>query len=221
MIKCSICKKNIAVIFITKVVNGKQEPVGLCMQCAQKQGIAPLDQIIQQTGLSQSDFENLNNQMLDLFENMDVESLEDIFPTDEESGSNQLLRALNSLPEETTSDMDDKGGKTSNYDNVKVKSKKQKKHKFLDTYGTNLTDRAEKGEIDRIIGREHEIERVIQILNRRAKNNPVLIGEPGVENSNSRRFGRVLSTNRYQQGFCLTDIFAIWQRLLLVLFRGH
>lgn len=180
MIKCSICKKNIAVIFITKVVNGKQEPVGLCMQCAQKQGIAPLDQIIQQTGLSQSDFENLNNQMLDLFENMDVESLEDIFPTDEESGSNQLLRALNSLPEETTSDMDDKGGKTSNYDNVKVKSKKQKKHKFLDTYGTNLTDRAEKGEIDRIIGREHEIERVIQILNRRAKNNPVLIGEPGV-----------------------------------------
>lgn len=180
MIKCSICKKNIAVIFITKVVNGKQEPVGLCMQCAQKQGIAPLDQIIQQTGLSQSDFENLNNQMLDLFENMDVESLEDIFPTDEESGSNQLLRALNSLPEGTTSDMDDKGGKTSNYDNVKVKSKKQKKHKFLDTYGTNLTDRAEKGEIDRIIGREHEIERVIQILNRRAKNNPVLIGEPGV-----------------------------------------
>lgn len=124
MIKCSICKKNIAVIFITKVVNGKQEPVGLCMQCAQKQGIAPLDQIIQQTGLSQSDFENLNNQMLDLFENMDVESLEDIFPTDEESGSNQLLRALNSLPEGTTSDMDDKGGKTSNYDNVKVKSKK-------------------------------------------------------------------------------------------------
>ena len=118
--------------------------------------------------------------MLDLFENMDVESLEDIFPTDEESGSNQLLRALNSLPEGTTSDMDDKGGKTSNYDNVKVKSKKQKKHKFLDTYGTNLTDRAEKGEIDRIIGREHEIERVIQILNRRAKNNPVLIGEPGV-----------------------------------------
>lgn len=180
MIKCSICKKNIAVIFITKVVNGKQEPVGLCMQCAQKQGIAPLDQIIQQTGLSQSDFENLNNQMRDLFENMDVESLEDIFPTDEESGSNQLLRALNSLPEGTTSDMDDKGGKTSNYDNVKVKSKKQKKHKFLDTYGTNLTDRAEKGEIDRIIGREHEIERVIQILNRRAKNNPVLIGEPGV-----------------------------------------
>ena len=130
MIKCSICKKNIAVIFITKVVNGKQEPVGLCMQCAQKQGIAPLDQIIQQTGLSQSDFENLNNQMLDLFENMDVESLEDIFPTDEESGSNQLLRALNSLPEGTTSDMDDKGGKTSNYDNVKVKSKTEETQIF-------------------------------------------------------------------------------------------
>ncbi|HZK26692.1 MAG TPA: ATP-dependent Clp protease ATP-binding subunit [Thermoclostridium sp.] len=180
MIKCSICKKNIAVIFITKVVNGKQEPVGLCMQCAQKQGIAPLDQIIQQTGLSQTDFENLNNQMAELFENMDVENLEDIFPDDEEAGGNQLLRALNALPDGISSNEDDNTNKTSNNHNVRVKSKQQKKHKFLDTYGINLTIRAEKNEIDRIVGREHEIERVIQILNRRAKNNPVLIGEPGV-----------------------------------------
>ena len=109
MIKCSICKKNIAVIFITKVVNGKQEPVGLCMQCAQKQGIAPLDQIIQQTGLSQTDFENLNNQMAELFENMDVENLEDIFPDDEEAGGNQLLRALNALPDGISSNEDEIG----------------------------------------------------------------------------------------------------------------
>lgn len=181
MIKCSICKKNIAVIFITKVVNGKQEPIGLCMQCAQKQGIAPLNQIIQQTGMSQQDFENLNNQMMSLFENMDMDSIEEAFTDNGESGSNQLLRPFgNMIPEAKTTDKEGKSNKNSNYEGVRVKARKQTKRKYLDMYGTNLTDRAEKGEIDKIIGREREIDRVIQILNRRAKNNPVLIGEPGV-----------------------------------------
>lgn len=179
MIKCSICKKNIAVIFITKVVNGKQEPIGLCMQCAQKQGIAPLNQIIQQTGMNQQDFENLSNQMMTLFENMDMDSIDEAFSENDDSRSNQLLRAFgNLIPEDKTDGAEDK--KTANYDASKVKSKKQAKRKYLDMYGTNLTDKALKGEIDKIIGRENEINRVIQILNRRAKNNPVLIGEPGV-----------------------------------------
>ncbi|NLM11234.1 MAG: ATP-dependent Clp protease ATP-binding subunit [Clostridiaceae bacterium] len=179
MIKCSICKKNIAVIFITKVVNGKQEPIGLCMQCAQKQGIAPLNQIIQQTGMTQQDFENLSNQMMSLFENMDIDSIEEAFSENEEGKSNQMLRPFSNLvPEDKTTGSDDK--KTANYDGVRVKTKKQAKRKYLDMYGTNLTDKAAKGEIDKIIGREREIDRVIQILNRRAKNNPVLIGEPGV-----------------------------------------
>ena len=168
MIKCSICKKNIAVIFITKVVNGKQEPIGLCMQCAQKQGIAPLNQIIQQTGMTQQDFENLSNQMMSLFENMDMDSIEEAFSENEEGKSNQMLRPFSNLvPEDKTTGSDDK--KTANYDGVRVKTKKQAKRKYLDMYGTNLTDKAAKGEIDKIIGREREIDRVIQILNRRAK----------------------------------------------------
>ena len=179
MIKCSICKKNIAVIFITKIINGKQEPIGLCMQCAQKQGISPLNQIIQQTGMTQQDFENLSNQMMSLFENMDMDSLEEALADNEEGKSNQLLRSFaNLIPEDKNAAADDK--KTGNYDGVRVKTKKQGKRKFLDMYGTNLTEKAAKGEIDRIIGREREIDRVVQILNRRAKNNPVLIGEPGV-----------------------------------------
>ncbi|NLX76657.1 MAG: ATP-dependent Clp protease ATP-binding subunit [Clostridiaceae bacterium] len=179
MIKCSICKKNIAVIFITKIINGKQEPIGLCMQCAQKQGISPLNQIIQQTGMTQQDFENLSNQMMSLFENMDMDSLEEALADNEEGKSNQLLRPFaNLIPEDKNAAADDK--KTGNYDGVRVKTKKQGKRKFLDMYGTNLTEKAAKGEIDRIIGREREIDRVVQILNRRAKNNPVLIGEPGV-----------------------------------------
>lgn len=179
MIKCSICKKNIAVIFITKIINGKQEPIGLCMQCAQKQGISPLNQIIQQTGMTQQDFENLSNQMMSLFENMDMDSLEEALADNEEGKSNQLLRPFaNLIPEDKNAVADDK--KTGNYDGVRVKTKKQGKRKFLDMYGTNLTEKAAKGEIDRIIGREREIDRVVQILNRRAKNNPVLIGEPGV-----------------------------------------
>ena len=179
MMKCSICKKNIAVIFITKVINGKQEPIGLCMQCAQKQGIAPLNQIIQQTGMTPQDFENLSNQMMNLFENMDMDNLEEAFSDNDEGKSNQLLRAFGNMPSEDKSSAED-DKKSGNYDGVRVKTKKQAKRKNLDTYGTNLTEKAARGEIDKIIGREREIDRVIQILNRRAKNNPVLIGEPGV-----------------------------------------
>lgn len=179
MIKCSICKKNIAVIFITKVVNGKQEPIGLCMQCAQKQGIAPLNHILQQTGLTPQDIENLSNQMMSLFENMDADSIEEAFSDSDEGRSSQLLRPFSGMiSEEKTAGDDDK--KTGNYDGVKIKTKKQGKRKYLDTYGINLTEKAARGEIDRIVGREREIDRVIQILNRRTKNNPVLIGEPGV-----------------------------------------
>ncbi|AGC69368.1 ATP-dependent Clp protease ATP-binding subunit ClpC [Thermoclostridium stercorarium subsp. stercorarium DSM 8532] len=177
MIKCSICKKNIAVIFITKVVNGKQEPIGLCMQCAQKQGIAPLNHILQQTGLTPQDFENLSNQMMSLFENMDMEGFEDAFSDNEEGRSNQLLRPFGNMVSDDRASDDDK--KNGGYDNVRIKTKKGRR-KYLDMYGINLTEKAAKGEIDRIIGRECEIDRVIQILNRRTKNNPVLIGEPGV-----------------------------------------
>jgi len=181
LMKCSICKENVAVIFITKIVNGKKQPMGLCIPCAQKQGIAPLNQIIQQTGMTQQDIENLNNQMLNIFENMDIDSIADTFPDGENTG-NQLLRSLmQSNNGEKSTDTHNDNASSQNYDGVRVKARKPAaKRKYLDMYGINLTERAAKGEIDRIIGRDKEIERVIQILNRRAKNNPVLIGEPGV-----------------------------------------
>lgn len=183
MMKCSICKVNIAVIFITKVIDGKQQPIGLCMPCAQKQGIAPLNQILQQTGMTQQDFENLNNQMMSLLENADMDNIAEAFIGDDGSGGNQLLRYFGKPVQDFSKEKDfrrETNTGDAGHDGVRVKSKKQAKRKFLDMYGTNLTERASKGEIDRIIGREKEIDRIIQILNRRAKNNPVLIGEPGV-----------------------------------------
>ncbi len=176
MMKCSICKVNVAVIFITKIIDGKQQPMGLCLSCAQKQGMAPLNQIIQQTGMTQQDFENLNNQMLNMFENVDMDALNEAFPDAEGNVGNQLLRSLGVTDGKTQNTQDE--GNT--HDGVRVKARKPaQKRKFLDMYGINLTERAEKGEIDKIIGRQREIDRVVQILNRRAKNNPVLIGEPG------------------------------------------
>ncbi|HEY8500845.1 MAG TPA: ATP-dependent Clp protease ATP-binding subunit, partial [Clostridia bacterium] len=154
---------------------------GLCIPCAQKQGIAPLNQLIKQTGMTQQDIDNLNNQMLNIFENMDIDSLADAFP-DEENAGNQLLRSLTqSNAGEKSADTQNDNASSQNYDGVRVKARKQAaKRKFLDMYGINLTERAAKGEIDKIVGRDKEIERIVQILNRRAKNNPVLIGEPGV-----------------------------------------
>lgn len=182
MIKCSICKENIAVIFITKVVNGQQKPIGLCIPCAQKQGIAPLNQLLQQTGMTQQDFDNLNNQMMNMLENTDIDSLAEILSGNDENVSNQLLRSLGNPVQDNKDQVPEENNTTgSRHEGVRVKTRKQQaKRKYLDMYGSNLTDRAAKGEIDRIIGREPEIDRVIQILNRRAKNNPVLIGEPGV-----------------------------------------
>lgn len=179
--KCSICKENIAVIFITKIVNGEKQPIGLCIPCAQKQGIAPLNQIIKQTGMTQQDIDNLNNQMINIFENMDMDSIADAFP-DEENNGNQLLRSLmQSNTGEKLTDAHNNNASSQSHDGVRVKARKQAaKRKYLDMYGINLTERAGKGEIDKIVGRDKEIERIVQILNRRAKNNPVLIGEPGV-----------------------------------------
>lgn len=179
MMKCSVCKVNVAVIFITKLIDGKQQPMGLCLSCAQKQGMAPLNQIIEQTGMSQKDFENLNNQMMSMFENMDMDSLNEALSNGDENSGHPLLRSLGAS-EGKLQNTPEEGANPSGRDGVRVKARKGAKRKFLDTYGTNLTDRAEKGEIDTIIGRQREIDRVVQILNRRAKNNPVLIGEPGV-----------------------------------------
>ena len=187
---CSVCKENYAVVFITKIVDGKQIQEGLCLSCAKKQGIQPVNQLIEQTGMSDEDIDNINKQMSSLFDNIDMDQgnnglagieppnnkanpifnfLNRVFPKSEEAGEN-------GEPKDPSDEKDNKNGTR-----VKTQEKKSlKKKKYLDMYGTNLTDSAKEDKIDRVIGRQREIDRVVQILNRRTKNNPVLIGEPGV-----------------------------------------
>ena len=172
MKKCSVCNKNIAIVFATIIENGKSQMKGLCIDCAKKMGIPVMDQIAQQTGMSPEDIESLTSEMSNMFTDGDMDGLDD--------DNNPLMNLLNSSlsleknGEETYSDTTEK-----NKDKAKTQEKKGKK-KYLELYGTNLTDKAKNNEVDKIIGRNHEIDRVIQILNRRAKNNPILIGEPGV-----------------------------------------
>lgn len=194
MMKCSICKENVAVIFVTRVIDGKAEPMGLCISCAQKQGLAPLQQIISQTGLTQEDLENLNEQMTAFFGDMNIDNFIQSLPANAddgqdsgEEGVNSMIRFLNAaFPGFGAGNAKDQG-KHGKHDPVYEKSARQSQQKppknprkNLNAFGTNLNEKARSGLIDRVIGREKEIERVIQILNRRTKNNPVLLGEPGV-----------------------------------------
>lgn len=186
MMMCSVCKENFAVVFITKIVDGKQTQEGLCLTCAKKQGIKPINQLIEQTGMSEEDIDNLNKQVGNLFENMDLDSLNNSIanPNSSGEGSNPFFSFINkAFPKNDNSGGKETEGDKDNKNNTRTKTqerKNNKKRKYLDMYGINLTQRAAKGEIDRVIGRHREIDRVVQILNRRTKNNPVLIGEPGV-----------------------------------------
>ncbi|MDF2522534.1 MAG: ATPase with chaperone, ATP-binding subunit [Clostridiales bacterium] len=197
MMMCSVCKENFAVVFISKIVDGKQLNEGLCISCAKKQGIQPINQLLEQSGVSEEELDNLNKQMGSLFENTDPTELAGTFNTPELSNpdsntdkNNPFLNFINkafsnndgsseSLKEYHKDSQEEKDSK--NNTRTKIQEKKNsKKKKYLDMYGTNLTEKAKDGKIDRVIGRNREIDRVVQILNRRTKNNPVLIGEPGV-----------------------------------------
>lgn len=173
---CSVCKKNIAVIFTNKMVDGKQEMVGLCLPCAKKMGIAPLNQILGLNDLKEEDYTNLSQQMMDIIDDMDKLNAFPGFPVNAiTEGSTEDKEPASSQIEKVNFE------KASDENPEKEKKKKSKfKRKFLDAYGINLTERAQNNELDRVIGRSREIDRVIQILNRRTKNNPILIGEAGV-----------------------------------------
>ncbi|MDD2397848.1 MAG: ATP-dependent Clp protease ATP-binding subunit, partial [Tissierellia bacterium] len=185
-------KKNVAVIYVNKIIEGKMQTTGLCIPCAKKQGIAPMDQIMRQSGMKPEDFENINNQLTEIIGDMDLEKLSSDMPSENSDGINSLMNLMNNaftgntsstnsefIPSEDEQDIE--YSKSGSGTGAKLKEKvKRKKLKYLDTYGLNLTEQARFGELDRIIGREREIDRVVQILNRRSKNNPVLIGEPGV-----------------------------------------
>ena len=188
---CSMCKKNTAVIFINKQgADGKAEVEGLCYECAKKKGINPIDTMAKQANLSDKDIQDLSNKLDTMFKNLsdnmadiDEDELSEMINGESEIDGSQgvplgsIFSGLFGIKQN--------GDESSNYSSggtqkVKEKTKPNKKRKALDTYGTNLTVKAKNNQIDRVIGRDKEIERMIQILNRRSKNNPCLIGEPGV-----------------------------------------
>ena len=184
MTLCSVCKKNPAVVFVNKIVDGKPNIEGLCLNCAKAKGINPLASMMQQYGASQEDIDNLSEQFNEIMESvssMDIpeEMLEGM---DEPDGKGSPFASMMSSMFPGFGNKENKESAHSvQKSNAKTTSKnKTKKRKILDTYGINLTLKAKNGEIDTLIGRDQEIERVTQILNRRSKNNPVLIGEPGV-----------------------------------------
>ena len=174
---CTKCKKNVAVVFITKMENGVTMNEGYCLKCARGLGIPQIDQAVKQMGISEEDLEMLSDEMSSMFGQRDdsdgdedeAESQTATFPL-----LNQLFGGSN-LPAKQP----ERPGKKEP-EGEEPKKKKNKKHKFLDSYCMDLTGRARAGKLDKVIGRDVETERVIQILNRRQKNNPCLIGEPGV-----------------------------------------
>ena len=172
---CTKCKKNIAVVFITKVENGVTMNEGYCLRCARGLGIPQIDSAVKQMGISEEDLDTLSDEMSSMFGQMEagdgdedeVESQTATFPL-----LNQMFGSANSPARKEDQPQQEGSGEHP--------KKKAKKHKFLDSYCMNLTGRAREGKLDKVIGRDVETERVIQILNRRQKNNPCLIGEPGV-----------------------------------------
>ena len=181
---CSRCKKNVAVVFISRM-NEKNEMVneGLCLKCAAQLGLPQVEEMMKRMGITPEDLENINSEMMQAFGGAEEMSdlPEDGGEDDEESGKtatfpflNRLFSNSSNLPAEQPRDNAGAGQQQP------AGRKKDQKRKFLDNYCINLSQRARDGKLDAVIGREQEIERVVQILNRRQKNNPCLIGEPGV-----------------------------------------
>ena len=176
---CTKCKKNIAVVFITKMENGVTLNEGYCLRCARSLGIPQIDQAVRQMGISEEDLDLLSDEMSNMFGQRDdsddvdedeIDSQTATFPLlNQLFGGNTNMPAQPPRPPKNEEPKEEGKGK-----------KKNKKHKFLDSYCMDLTGRARAGKLDKVIGRDVETERVIQILNRRQKNNPCLIGEPGV-----------------------------------------
>ena len=190
---CTKCKKNMAVVFITKIENGQTINEGYCLKCAKELGLKPVDDMISRMGLTDEDLDNLSGEMLGAMNGLEnlmsgQHEPEDDEDEDDSASQTATFPFLNKLfgssgnnaqssdvpaPQEQEPRGNQTRGEKSN-------GQKNKKRKFLDTYCQNLTQKARDGGLDRIVGRDVETERVIQILNRRQKNNPCLIGEPGV-----------------------------------------
>lgn len=188
---CCRCKKNLAVVYVTRMdPDGTSKNEGYCLSCAQELNLGPVNEIMKNMGLNAEEMDGLNREMADMMEEMGEEGLNmpmDIIGGDDDDDDENMSRSIQKNPFEFMSKMfgqksesdkteENKSGKKFE----KQKEKKDKKRKNLEHFGINLTEKARRGEIDAVIGREKEMERTAQILNRRTKNNPCLIGEPGV-----------------------------------------
>ena len=183
---CSRCKKNIAVVFITRQENGQNINEGLCLKCAKNLGLPQVDEMMRRMGITDEDLDNISNEMMGAFggaENLEgLSDADDPGADDEEDGKTATFPFLSRFFGGTPAANDAPSGDAEQTQSPRSSKKVEKgsKHKFLDSYCINLSQRARDGKLDAVVGREEEIERVIQILNRRQKNNPCLIGEPGV-----------------------------------------
>jgi len=204
---CAICKKRIASVFITKMdEKGNAVNQGICLVCAKKMGLPQVNNFLDKMGISDDDLENINDEMTGMLENMDQDMDNPDYigePTQNEAGTNSpdfmkffknmgkmfptmpgggspMPNPNNQLTANGESDSDEKNKSNTKKQSKDTQNQKVIKNKFLEAYSINLNDKVKDGQIDTVVGRDRELERVIQILNRRTKNNPVLIGEPGV-----------------------------------------
>ena len=180
---CSVCKKNMAVIFVNKLDkngNKTEESTGYCLECAKKQGINPMESIMKEMEkITPEEVENMSKQIESLMGGLgfDPDSMQDdILNEDSDDELPKNFFNISNLFGKNKNESENSNQKDTK-ENTKSKNKKKK---YLDTYGENLTKKAKEGKIDKVIGRKRELDRMIQILNRRSKNNPALIGEPGV-----------------------------------------
>ena len=182
---CSICKKNTAVIFINKIEDGKNSVEGLCYNCAKEKGINPLEVLAKQSNLSEDELNDMSSQLENIFNDItenisgtDGDDMQSIGPL---LGNIFGINKKNDDNSDSAEPSSERAAGSQERKKVKTEKRpKEKKKRFLDSFGTNLTEKAKQGKLDRVIGRNKEIQRITQILNRRSKNNPFLIGEPGV-----------------------------------------
>ena len=181
---CSRCKKNAAVVFITKIEGSETKNEGLCLKCARELHIKPVDDMMEKMGISDEDLDAITSEMAGMLgglENMaDLMAPEDDDGESTDDGKTTTFPFMNRLFGGGETPPAGPGPESSGERPGNQRKEKNKKGKFLDNYCISLTGRAREGKLDNMIGRKEELERVIQILNRRQKNNPCLIGEPGV-----------------------------------------
>ena len=204
---CTSCKKNVAVVFTTRIESGHRFNEGLCIKCAYESGLGGLDGLLRSSGINENNIDEITERLNSFMSNSDFQSPESILKSlikgfqddistetdsfeEQDNGDNSSLIPVSSVSGSDPDDDSESNGNIVPGDgkellrkkpiSVKENNRQLPKRKFLDQFGANLTLRASEGKVDRIIGRQKELDRVIQILNRRSKNNPVLLGEPGV-----------------------------------------